>query len=61
MAKPLYQKVLDFAVQQWLKHQASIDTRTIARKIKANPDSVMKAAERLEADGLVSLNPYRYT
>ena len=56
MAKPLYQKVLDFAVQEWLKHQASVDTRSIAHRIKANPDSVMKAAERLEADGLVSLN-----
>lgn len=56
MAKPLYQKILDFAVQEWLKHQAPVDTRTIAREINANPDSVMKAAERLEADGLVSLN-----
>lgn len=56
MAKPLYQKVLDFAVQEWLKHQASVDTRTIAREIDANADSVMKAAERLEVDGLVSLN-----
>jgi hypothetical protein len=28
----------------------------IAREIEANPDSVMKAAERLEMDGLVSLN-----
>ena len=56
MAKPLYQKVLDFALQEWLKHQAAVDTRTIAREIKANPDSVMKAAERLEAEEQVSLN-----
>jgi len=56
MAKPLYQKVLDFAVQEWLKHQAPVDTRTIARELNANPDSAMKAAERLEADGMVSLN-----
>jgi hypothetical protein len=32
-----------------------VDTRTIASEINASP-SVMKAAERLEADGLVSLN-----
>ena len=56
MAKPLYQKVLDFALQEWLKYQASVDTRTIARNINGNPASVMKAAERLEAEGLVSLN-----
>lgn len=56
MAKPLYQKVLDFAVEQWLKYQAPVDTRAVARQIDAKPETVMRAAERLEADGFVTLN-----